>query len=390
MKLVVWLSVLTEHQVHTFQHLSQYLSEPIEYVVGTPELEERAAQGWLNVQDSQLLVTTLPQDGWLSFGKTIFKRAPNAVHLFGGLWADKRLFPLIILAQKSGYKTALMMEPFVDSVQSYFGRKAGLVDRCKSWLRPLAYKLAGKLVASKLVAAFPISEKAASQLSWMGVPESRIYSFGYFVPRVQSISNPKSGSGTNTIRLVFIGSLIERKGLSVLLDAMEVLAQKAPAVSLDVYGPGNTNAWNFNQEGVSYRGVIPFGDTQKIVAKYDLLILPSLHDGWGVVVNEALLQDVPVLVSDACGAKLFVERSGAGMVFKAGSKDALVEAIMKLNSSPEVLGMWRNAAICYRETITPEVAGNYLYESLVHAAGATALKPVPEWCSIKQGAVCEY
>lgn len=390
MKLVVWLSVLTEHQVHTLQHLSRFLSEPIEYVVGAHGLEERAVQGWPDVENSQLLMSGLPSEGWFNFGKEILKRTPNAIHMFGGLWADKRLFPLIVLAQRSGCQTALMMEPFVDSVQSYFGRKAGLADWCKRWLRPVAYKFAGKLLASKLCAAFAISEKAFDQLRWMGVPESRIYSFGYFVPPIQCDHGPKSVADKEVIRLVFVGSLIERKGLSVLLDAMDALRKNAELLSLDIYGSGNVEDFDFKVGNVSYSGVIPFGGTQKVVADYDLLVLPSLHDGWGVVVNEALLQGVPVLVSDACGAKALIEMSGAGAIFKAGSKNALVEVLTRLTHQPTVLYQWRAAARLYRESITPKVAGRYLYQSLAHALDESGfLKPEPEW-GAPQRAACEH
>jgi glycosyltransferase involved in cell wall biosynthesis len=192
-------------------------------------------------------------------------------------------------------------------------------------VRPLAYKLAGRLVARRLHAAFPISGKAVEQLKAMGTPVNRIFPFGYFVPSISAENPDREAPKSNAFRLVFVGSLIARKGLPTLIEAVKRLRIDGHDVELDVYGPGDASLLESN--GVHYRGVIPFGRAQQAIRLYDLLVLPSLHDGWGVVVNEALIQGVPALVSSACGAKTLIEVSGAGSIFEAGSADDLMRAL---------------------------------------------------------------
>lgn len=381
MKLVVWLSVLTDHQIEMFRVLQKELSEPIRFIVGQSNLKTRSIQGWVCSATDDLCIEILPRFGWFKAGFKTLKDDKDAIHVFGGLWADKRFFPLLVLAQMIKRDTILMMEPFAKGVHSYFGELPKFFDRIKALARPLAYKVAGALVAKKITAALPISNEAERQMRSMGVPAEQIFPFGYFVPRDELGAGAGSFSNPDSIRLVFVGSLIERKGLAILVDAMKKLEKMGLTVFLDIYGPGNPTPFQLPTKHVEYKGVIPFGQAQKIISTYDLLVLPSLHDGWGVVVNEALLQSVPVLVSDACGARLLVENSGAGTVFEANNLEALLETIANLARAPETLCLWREKASIYCTLITPAVAGRYLYDVLSYVDNGSVNRPSAPWLS---------
>ena len=61
----------------------------------------------------------------------------------------------------------------------------------------------------------------------------------------------------------------------------------------------------------------------------DLLLLPSRKDGWGAVVNEALMCGVPVICSDNCGAADLLREPWRGAIFKAGSVEGLRERLQE-------------------------------------------------------------
>jgi len=376
MQLVLWLSVLTEHQVHTFRALQNFLGQPIHFVVGFRILADRTSQGWCEPELEDLSVETLPKRDWWRFGCRVLERYPHAIHIFGGLWADRRFFPLLLLAQRRSISTALMMESFVELAQSYFRAQPGPIDALKSVVRPLAYKLAGRLVARRLHAAFPISGKAVEQLKAMGTPLNRIFPFGYFVPSISAENPDREAPKSNAFRLVFVGSLIARKGLPTLIEAVKRLRIDGHDVELDVYGPGDASLLESN--GVHYRGVIPFGRAQQAIRLYDLLVLPSLHDGWGVVVNEALIQGVPALVSSACGAKTLIEVSGAGSIFEAGSADDLMRALLELSDPVRLADCKRNAR-AYGPQLDPVLAANQLHQYLLSAADPQITVPLSPW-----------
>jgi glycosyltransferase involved in cell wall biosynthesis len=374
-QIVLWLSVLTEHQVHTFRALQDLLGLPIHFVVGLRTLADRTTQGWCEPEVGDLSVETLPKRGWWRTGCRVLERYPHAIHIFGGFWADRRFFPLLLLAQRRSISTALMMESFVELAQSYFRAQPGPIDSLKSVLRPLAYNLAGRLVARRLHAAFPISGKAIEQIKAMGTPVDRIYPFGYFVPSI-SAGNPDHAPKSKALSLVFVGSLIARKGLPTLIEAVKRLRIEGHDIELDVYGPGDASL--LESIGVHYRGVIPFGQAQKVIRAYDLLVLPSLHDGWGVVVNEALLQGVPALVSNACGAKTLVEVSGAGSIFEAGSVEDLMRVLRELCDPARLADCQRNART-YGPQLNPVLAANQLHLCLLSAADPQIAVPLSPW-----------
>ena len=73
-----------------------------------------------------------------------------------------------------------------------------------------------------------------------------------------------------------------------------------------------------------------------IFAAADAFVLPSRHDGWGVVVNEALGAGLPIIVSDRVGARDLVQHGGNGFITSVGDIDGLAGALLKLAQSEEL------------------------------------------------------
>ena len=380
MKLVIWISVLTDHQIHLFNVLQKYLTQSIEYVVGTQMLPEREAQGWSNVDCSSLNIHLLHKCAWLKEAHHIVNNNLDAIHIFGGFFADRRFLPILLIAQLKGVQTALMMEPFVEEAQSYFNIKPNLIDKLKVYYRPFIYKLTGKLISKRLIAAFAISKKSKKQFLMMGVENKRIFLFGYFVPKLIFSRNLTIQCKKNSkLKIIFVGNLIARKGLNTLLESVSILQNDYLNILLDVYGPGEISPSVVKRKGITYQGKIPFGRTQKFISAYDLMVVPSLHDGWGVVVNEALLQGVPVIVSDATGSKTLVEKSNAGMVFKAGDVMSLTESLRTIYMNPNLLDELKFNARKFSPQLDPNIAASYFFKCLCSIIDKRDEHPVCPW-----------
>lgn len=119
-------------------------------------------------------------------------------------------------------------------------------------------------------------------------------------------------------------------------------------------------------------------EAMRLLDASDLLVLPSRWDGWGAVVNEALMRGVPVLCSDRCGAASLVRHNEQGEVFPTGSvtglRDALARRISagkKTQESTRVLRAWAHA-------ITGESAADYLL-SILASVYADQRRPAPPW-----------
>jgi 1,2-diacylglycerol 3-alpha-glucosyltransferase len=87
---------------------------------------------------------------------------------------------------------------------------------------------------------------------------------------------------------------------------------------------------------VIFLGFLGYDDLPEIYQRAGCLILPSISETWGLVVNEAMAASTPVIVSDRCGCapELVVEGEN-GFVFDNADAGALTDLMRKIASMPE-------------------------------------------------------
>ncbi|OED51002.1 hypothetical protein ACH42_00300 [Endozoicomonas sp. (ex Bugula neritina AB1)] len=232
---------------------------------------------------------------------------------------------------------------------------------------------------SKLKGIFAISNLAIQQYEKAGMPRDMLYPFGYFVPSVpfegseEPIPVPEFDDDIHHLKVAFVGNFIERKGLSTLIAAVRCAIGQGSNIELNIYGSGDPSAFDIDSDRIFYAGRIPFGSTQKYLLGYDLLVLPSYYDGWGVVVNEALCSGVPVLCSDQVGARVLVESFNAGLVFTCGDDEALASLLVSLSSEPSRLQEMKSGCASASEAIQPEKAARYMLQVFSKSASCNSL-----------------
>jgi len=113
--------------------------------------------------------------------------------------------------------------------------------------------------------------------------------------------------------VLYVGQLIERKGISLLLDAAARLQQQGYEFSLLLVGNGREKqalerrAHALGLKNVHFRSAQPPEKMPAVYRSADLLVFPTLEDVWGLVANEAILSGIPVLCSKyaGCASELF-------------------------------------------------------------------------------------
>ena len=377
MKIVVWQPVLTDHCAYTLMALKMATKCELEIHVLEDEHRVRRAQGWTPGFSASLGKKCIPNDGWLAYYEHTLDELGDAVHLFGSPFERWRLGVALWLALRRRLKVYLVSEPYSPISAGYLHDDRRLQNMVKASLRPLAYRLYGRLLRRRLTGVFAISSLAVRQYVAIGVPRARVYPFGYFVPRAPlTLANrePQRYQFGRPMRIVCIAGLIRRKGILDLVAAAALLRRAGVRVIVDVFGPGDPSQFGFDGESVSYRGVIPFGHAQAVIREYDCLVLPSHFDGWGVVVNEALLVDVPVVCGDGVGAGAVARKFGCGLTFQSGNVSELARAIRGLFEAPLRLEEMRVACAAAARLLKPEVAGEYMAAAL--ARGSEAHQPL--------------
>jgi len=143
------------------------------------------------------------------------------------------------------------------------------------------------------------------------------------------------------LRFLYCGQLIYRKGVDLLVEAFCESARFFPGIVLTLVGDGPLRGDLESQIPASLRnrirfaGFRPVADLPRFFAETDVFVLPSRHDGWGVVVNQAIAAGLPVICSDAVGAGADLVADGVnGRVIPAGSCPGLISAIRSFCNQP--------------------------------------------------------
>ncbi|WP_186419579.1 glycosyltransferase family 4 protein [Bosea sp. CS1GBMeth4] len=147
-----------------------------------------------------------------------------------------------------------------------------------------------------------------------------------------------AGSGSETVALLAVGSLVPRKGYDVLVAALEALADRPwrlTIVGADDRAPDTTVALKAQiaAAGLSGRirlaGVLGQAELDAAYASADLFVMPSLFEGYGMVLTEALARGLPILCTTG-GAAAKTAPDAAALKVPPGDVAALRAGLARL------------------------------------------------------------
>ncbi len=143
------------------------------------------------------------------------------------------------------------------------------------------------------------------------------------------------------VRFLYLGSLLEAKGVSVLIEALAGLKEKGDWV-LDVAGEGPererlealVQGHNLSNR-VFFKGCIPPGKVAHLMASCHCLVLPSFQEGRPSVVLEAMAAALPVITTDIPGTRELVKSGETGLLVPPKNRDELTKALETVLDHPE-------------------------------------------------------
>ena len=129
---------------------------------------------------------------------------------------------------------------------------------------------------------------------------------------------------------LYVGRLAEEKNLRILLDVFNEL----PDLKLLIVGQGalKDSLRNNANSNIQFLGSMKNKELKNIYRKADVFILPSKYEPWGLVVEEALNNGTPVIVSDKVGCKDDLVTVDTGLVFSHNSPEDLKEKIKTISN----------------------------------------------------------
>ena len=128
---------------------------------------------------------------------------------------------------------------------------------------------------------------------------------------------------------LYVGRLVEEKNLHILIDVFNSL----PFLNLTIigFGPMEDELKKRAQANIFFKGAIKNKDLFKYYRLNDVFVLPSISEPWGLVVEEALNNGTPVIVSSKVGCSQDLVTKETGIIFNIEEeKKGLYDAIIKM------------------------------------------------------------
>jgi glycosyltransferase involved in cell wall biosynthesis len=220
-----------------------------------------------------------------------------------------------------------------------------------------------RLVVSSCQGFVVPGTRAARQLEALGAPPERVAISPNSVDVEYWSADPASRDGdAGEPSLLFVGHLIAAKGLEVLLEALD--DDRLRHLRLDVAGAGPDAARLRERAAetglnVAWHGFLQRERLRDLYRAADVLVVPTLADCWGLVLNEGMLAGcVPVASSAAGAVGDLVEAGKSGVVVPPGDPAALRGALLSLLADPGRRRALGRAAADRARGFTPEAAAD--------------------------------
>ncbi|MBZ4664797.1 glycosyltransferase family 4 protein [Mahella sp.] len=190
-------------------------------------------------------------------------------------------------------------------------------------------KASYKMLAARTARIIAVSDALAEYLCSCGISQDKI-AVVYNGVNIRYYDNIDTGEYHKEGGFV-IGTaarLIPQKGIDVLLEAFYMLLHKYNNAKLVIAGDGPSRmelerwCWEMNiADRVSFLGYI--SDINAFMQRLDVFVLPSLSEGFGISVLEAMACAKPVIASSVGGVPEIIDHGRTGLLFPPGDSGTL-------------------------------------------------------------------
>lgn len=150
---------------------------------------------------------------------------------------------------------------------------------------------------------------------------------------------------TNGVNLLFVGHVFPRKGVKYLIEAIKYIEK----YDIKLHIAGNTkkdpvyyqrikdlvDSNNLNEKVIIY-GRVSEEELNRLYSLTDIFVLPSLWEGFGIVLLEAMHFKLPIIASNVAAIPELVKDGFNGLLVPPGDPESLSMAVKKLIDNPEI------------------------------------------------------
>lgn len=367
-RLVFWQNMLAIHQSAHIRALAERCSAEVVLAVDEEIDAERRALGWTSPDFGPAKVVVAPDDQTIA--RLLETDPGNSVHIFSGIRAFPTASRAFIRSLDVSTTRGVFAEPGDGRGLRGVVRRIISAQYCRRYGEHISFILAtGEL-----------------GLQWYrraGFAAAKLYPYGYWMEPFEADWGEGDDNEGGDFRIIFVGRFISLKAIDDLMRALIGLKERDWRLTLIGSGPCAAQIGKLARAGgITDRVRIeaPMGNRQVMaqIARHDLLVLPSRYDGWGAVVNEALMCGVPVVCTDQCGAADLLQEPWRGEVVRARCVPALREALARRIQAGRPTLRQRSGLTAWTDAISGPVAAGYLLE-VIRCATVGGPRPEPPW-----------
>jgi colanic acid/amylovoran biosynthesis glycosyltransferase len=194
---------------------------------------------------------------------------------------------------------------------------------------------------SQIMALVPATQWPKLHVVHMGVDSA------HFPP----MSSMRGAREQTAVRVLFVGRLVGEKGVSLLLDAVQILRQRQRQIELVIVGTGPLGEQLTADvvrrgltDAIKLVGAVGQDELPTWYAWADVFCLPSFSEGLPVVLMEAMLSELPVVTTVIAGIPELVKHDQNGLLVPPGRPDEIADALQRLAAEPQLRAQLGTAA----------------------------------------------
>lgn len=195
---------------------------------------------------------------------------------------------------------------------------------------------------------------ASRSLAAMGIHPQKIIPWDWPHRQQPSQLQPKTWQPNRSpLSLIFIGTLIESKGIGDVLRAVSLLKSRSIPIHLQIVGKGNRERFESLsaelglQDYVEFVGLIPSDQVVTYMNKADIVVVPSRHEypeGLPRTLYQGLCSRSPLVISDHPAFSGNLQHGKTAMIFQAGKADEMADCVSRLYFEPELCSQLSSSA----------------------------------------------
>lgn len=190
------------------------------------------------------------------------------------------------------------------------------------------------------------SDFTKNSLTLSGADESKIFKCVYGLNHDFFNAVDRTKSASDHLKCVYVGNVTEQKGSRYLFEAIKKIKDENPETEFTIvgaYNPLDPLIEDIKTSCVFTGHILP-AELKKILLESDIMVFPSLADGFGFAVAEAMACGVVPICSRNAGVSDLIEDGKNGFIISAADSNSICEKINHLDSNRELLSEMSKSA----------------------------------------------